>query len=172
MKSFSIFTLAYALSFFYSLIIMLQRSAVVEKIIGGSPPDLWFGYSFDDLNYFYKTLGNDGCQHYIQMAKWDFFPFMPVMFISLNFYLKKSCEYFGLPTHFSLLTIVAWVADIIETGIQMYGCSLYPISLSPVLVMSGSLGNQLKWIISIPSIIFILFYFMSKFFPKMASKNE
>jgi len=45
--------------------------------VGADPPDIWFGCSEDKLYNYLEEIVSIGRSAYINVNKWDFFPYMP-----------------------------------------------------------------------------------------------
>ena len=120
-------------------------------------PDLRFtGYTADELHDFYKNLGVEGRQIYIQIENWDIFPYMLSYTLCLGTFLVimarriKKCGIIISSERFCYLSTLIWVCDMVETLIQRHGCIIYSdtnnnVLLPPKTVALASACVCLKW---------------------------
>jgi hypothetical protein len=115
------------------------------------------GYTVEELNAFYDALGVEGCQLYIAVATWDLFPSMISYTVCLGAFLTLLArQYPGLPDNISVLAIIVWILDIIETGIQRLGCIVYPDRLPDQYIRLASRAVQWKWILATTSTLLVI----------------
>jgi hypothetical protein len=114
-------------------------------------PDARFsGYTVHELNTYYDILGMDGCRMYIAVENWDIFPFMVSYTLCLGSVLTILARKL-YPSHprrgdsLSLLAMIIWMLDMIETVIQRQGCRIYPDRLPDPHILLASAAVQLKW---------------------------
>lgn len=124
--------------------VLSQRLAAFDQ--GLPPPDLLlFGYTADELNAYYETLGEEGCKAYIDFANWDLFPYMFGYSITLGAFLILSSRQWGHSEAIALLAPLTHTCDLVETYLQKQGCVVYPERLSEDVVRCASYAVRLKW---------------------------
>jgi hypothetical protein len=145
---------------------------------GWYAPDLHvFGYTSDELNRYYDTVLGDarGCEHYIAVAEWDFFPYMIAYTLLLGSALIRAARTLrsrdddagnGGDEHGSAgsdnkndssssgdgianLVVLACTFDLVETYVQRRGCQLYISDRRSRLdeheIRCASVAVQCKW---------------------------
>ena len=133
-----------------------------------TPPDLRFGYTSQELNAFYDTIGVEGCQTYYKyMVLFDLFPYMSTYSVLLGALLYQQIQESNhlIAPKYALIFPFAMCCDVLETIIPAVGCELYASSVIKarekgqpltdativrlpeyaVLVSAGA--NQFKWIL-------------------------
>lgn len=120
----------------------------VNSFGAGPAPDLRMGFTLDELNQWYEAMGEEGRQAYLEMATFDFFPYMEVTPILLGTFLYSQLTAAGMSPSAAMIMPVAMICDLAETYIVAYGCKGYPNEKLPEhYVELASLGNQVKWVL-------------------------
>jgi hypothetical protein len=143
------------------------------------PPDLWLGFEGEDLQgWIQDTVSIEACQAYINMARFDFFPYMityPLLFGTLLYQqviqfetLNDSASF----TQMSYIFVAAMVADIVETIIPMTACQMKIAnaaggpqhSMDLAWYNLAAAANKLKWILLAVGMVLLTGLFISNQF--------
>ncbi|GAX26995.1 hypothetical protein FisN_9Lh304 [Fistulifera solaris] len=145
----------------YAMQEMKALNEQVNSFGAGAAPDLRMGFTSDELNQWYDDMGEQGQQAYLQMAAWDFCPFMVITPILIGTYLYGQLAAAGMSPNAAMMMTVAMVCDLLETYIVVYGCKHYPKEKLPDhYVELASVGNQLKWILYVSGLMLLTVLFL------------
>lgn len=145
----------------------------VDTFGAGPTPDARMGFTLDELNQWYQDLGGEGRQAYLQMAAFDFFPFIQVTPILLGTFLYTQLTAAGMSPLAAMIMPAAMLGDLIETYIVVHGCKNYPNEILPTeYVEMASLGNQLKWVAYASGLVLLSGLFVYNRFRVKKLKNE
>lgn len=130
---------------------------LVQKLPSSNIPDLWFGYSIQDLDSIYELWGAKGRQRYVSVATFDMMAFIPSYALALS----CTCQYAIKDWSLTLwwVALIAW-CDYIETFILMITCSAYPhgdVEHMDTLIKISSYSNMAKWILAAGIIAFSIY---------------
>jgi hypothetical protein len=132
---------------FLSCAVMFKFLQDCKTYGDGTTPDSEFGFSRQELQDWYDGMGQEGCESYTRAAKWDLFPFMisyMVLVGSALVYAARRARWNDAIAYIVGLTLLS---DLVETGIFIRGCQVYPDPLEPsVLFVVASIANQTKWV--------------------------
>jgi len=137
-----------------SLLSELLTCAVMFKLLhgykkygDGTLPDGNFGFTQKDLQGWYESIGEEGCQTYIKATEWDLIPFVLSYIMFIGSGLVYASKRAGWNDTIAYIVVITLVSDIVETAIILRGCYVYPDSLEPLwLYQIASMANQAKWI--------------------------
>ena len=133
---------------------LTQRLAYYEQ--GLATPDIrLFGYTVSELNTYYDTLGEEGCQAYVRVSDWDFFPYMFGYSILVGTFLLRASRQFGHAEAVTLLAPLIHTCDLVETYVQKQGCLLYPVRLSEDAINAGSYAVRMKWMLFAIAMLYV-----------------
>ena len=157
-------------SFLFLVAPHLQQSIKDEA---GPPPDLRFGYTSSELNEWYDSIGEEGCDTYKKLALLDLFPFMESYTLLFGGLLVKAARYASVDTDIALLVPVIMLCDVVETAIPAYGCVLYPEKRLPViLIQIAAAASRLKWTLFIVCNVALSFLFFSSVLKAAVKKRK
>jgi hypothetical protein len=114
------------------------------------------GYTANELNLFYDTLGEAGCPMYVQIANWDLFPFMIAYTVLLGTMLVWTARRNGWTESIAYAATLICVIDGVETVIQRQGGVIFPNKLTAAQIQVASSAVCLKWILVSISIAIIV----------------
>lgn len=154
---------------------LTQRLAVYEQ--GLAAPDIrFFGYTVSELNSYYETLGEEGCQAYVKVADWDFFPYMFGYSILVGVFLLRASRQHAHPEAVALLSPMIYTCDLVETYVQKQGCLLFPIRLSEDVIQAGNYAVRTKWVLFIVAIVYVCSggakYLYSEYTKRQQQRND
>ena len=121
-------------------------------------PDVWFGYTPNDIYDWLESIGPHGRRNYLDIMKWDFVPYMPSYMFLLGSVLCKLCESSSGGSNNAILVsswrryCIPWIAplimafDIVETGSNYFLTVQFPKKVEVVVILS-SIANQIKWVL-------------------------
>jgi hypothetical protein len=128
------------------------------------------GYSSDELNLWYDSVGVEGCKTYILCTHWDFFAIMvtyPLFFGSMLIFVGTQA---GLSENLAYIPLLNVAFDVVETYIQREGCVKYPERLTDHRIQMASVACQIKWFFLISTMVAILaLYLRAKLLPSDTS---
>jgi hypothetical protein len=140
---------------------------------GSNLPDTRLtGYTPVELNTWYDSIREDGCQVYVKVANWDFCPIMPSYVLLLGAVLSKLIRQrpqSGLSEYLAYLPVLTGLCDAVETYLQRLGCVLYPERLSKSSVQIASHACQSKWVLLLGTLALIVVLFTRVMF---SSRNS
>ena len=142
-------------------------------ILSSNLPDLWFGYTNQELNDLYEFWGPKGRKRYTSVASFDMMAFIPSYALTLGYicYQLISKE---LSLALWWIALIAW-CDYVETFILMISCSAYPhgdVQHMDLLIQISSYANMAKWVLVVGLVAYLLHSVMQKKGPVEKDKKE
>ena len=119
-------------------------------------PDVRFGYSVQELHDYYEALGEEGCQIYIQTAKFDLCPYMILYCLSGSALTVRAARAAGNAPQLAYFLLAAMSADVLETSLQLYGCTLHPQTMHATLIHIAAFANRVKWTLGATALVILI----------------
>ena len=144
------------------LFVYSKMRFLIQKLPSSNIPDLWFGYSPQDLDNIYELWGPTGRQRYTSVAHFDMMAFIPSYASLLGYMCYYVIEDWSLILWW--IALIAW-CDYVETFILMITCSAYPhgdVQHMELLIQISSYANMAKWILVAAIIGFSIYSTMQK----------
>ncbi|CAB9496990.1 expressed unknown protein [Seminavis robusta] len=135
------------------------------------PDARMLGYTPDELNQWYNSIGIEGCKIYIQSAHWDFMPIMVIYPVFLGSMILVLGQEAGLSENLVYVPLSSAIFDIIETYLQREGCVIFPERLPDQTIRIASLACQTKWLFLITSILTVVGLFLKGKLSTTAASN-
>ena len=128
------------------MFMMSGQSYLLRKFNAGSPPDMRFGYTSDEIYEWLEKLGPDGRKHYLDLVYWDFFPMMPTYAVLLGSLLYEEIKHTEHRNEIAYVFPVTMLFDVVETAANGYTAYHFPDPVDSYIVDISSLANQMKWL--------------------------
>ena len=122
-------------------------------------PDFMLGKPFD-LNHLYDIWTPKLHKAYVRASIVDFCLIMPGFTLMLGSMLLTSAQRLGLSENLAHLVTVAFLSDVAETSLSMYGSIIYPTRMPDMLVRLACVAGQAKWIMCYVAVLVIAAEFM------------
>jgi hypothetical protein len=128
----------------------MRTRHLIQRVPSNSIPDLWFGYSTQDLNEIYEIWGDRGRKRYMTVANFDMMAFIPSYVVALMWFCHPVLKDWDWSLTLWWVGFIAW-CDYVETFILLITCSAYPhgdVQHMDILIQISSYANMAKWILA------------------------
>ena len=153
-----------------SVAVIGYLSGPLDAIGAGPPPDLRFGYTYQELKDLLEAWGEDGRSQYVKVALFDMGCYIPAYVMMFGILLFNAIEKASWSKSLMHIVPLITLADYVETIAQLYLVAISFPELDPMLVAIGSIANQIKW--SLAGILILQVLCGFAIFGKPSSKED
>ena len=136
-----------------------SRACQEYNVYSSCLPDLMLGLPFD-LNHLYNIWTPALHKAYVRASIIDFCLIMPGFTLLLGSMLIIAARRLNISENVAHLMTVAYMSDVAETSISVYGSMIYPSRLPLLVVRFASIAGQSTWIMCYVAVLIIVAEFM------------